>query len=71
MVFNGLSKSDLIVYNALLQSPSRVSISQLASLCNCHPITVWRSLRRLEDDGMVSISRERRGIPNSYQVVKD
>lgn len=71
MVFNGLSKSDLVVYNALLQSPSQVSISELANTCNCHWLTVWRSLRRLEGDGLVIIKRDKPGVPNSYRVVRD
>lgn len=71
MVFNGLSKSDLVVYNALLDSPPKVSIQHLADKSNYHWDTVHRSLRRLESYGLLEITREKPGVPNTYKVVKD
>lgn len=70
-----LASSDKLVLVALLRN-SRAdrtaceSLGQLAAFCSCSPRTVQRSLRRLVDLGLVSISSRgcRRRGPTSYRL---
>ena len=73
MVFNGLSKSDLVVFNALLEADlsEPVSIGRLAAVSCYHPHTVKRALQRLSEYDIVRRERRRRGQPYRYQIRKD
>jgi predicted transcriptional regulator len=73
MVFNGLSKSDLIVFNALLESDlsQPVSSSDLAKITCYHQETVKRALKRLTEYQVIRRKRARQGQPYHYAVDKD
>jgi len=73
MVFNGLSKSDLVVFNALLAADlsKPVSIGRLAALACYHPNTVYNALNRLRDYGIIERRRDNVGQPYHYQIRKD
>ena len=73
MVFNGLSKSDLVVFNALLEADlsKPVSIGRLAALACYHPDTVRYALRRLSEHKIIQRERRRPGQPYRYQIRKD
>jgi predicted transcriptional regulator len=72
MVFNGLTKSDLIIFNALLKIDlsQPVPISDLASITCYHPKTVKSALKRLSDYQIIDRQREP-GQPYQYQIRKD
>jgi predicted transcriptional regulator len=65
MVFNGLTKSDLIVYNALLDLdlPGPVRSSEIARITCYHQWTVKEALKRLDEYGVITRNRERPGQP--------
>ena len=77
MIFNGLSGTDLIVYNALAEmlrpgQTREISAGQLAQKLNCHELTVRRSLKRLSDDfGLVNRRLAAPGLPYEYSVEDD
>lgn len=70
MVFNGLGKSDLVVFNALrecdLSQP--LPISKIASLTSYHWCTVHKSLIRLDKYGIISRSQDGPGQPYQYEI---
>ena len=69
MIFNGLTKSDLIVFNALNQCDlsKPVPVSQLADMTCYHPNTIQEALRRLEE--YVIIQRYRKGPGRPYRYI--
>jgi len=73
MVFNGLSKSDLVVFNALLAADlsKPVSIGRLAARACYHPDTVKRALQRLSEYNIIHRERRHPGQPYRYQIRKD
>lgn len=70
MIFNGLTKSDLVVFNALVQCDlSRpISYGDLAALTCYHPETVRQALSRLVEYRMVTRRREGAGRPYRYTI---
>lgn len=77
MIFNGLSGSDLIIYNALVDllepgQAKQVSSGQLAARCNCHPNTVQAALKRVADElGLVKRRMVAPGVPYEYTLPED
>lgn len=73
MVFNGLSKSDLVVFNALnecdLAEP--LPISTLARLTCYHARTIGTTLQRLEEMGIITRHRASLGQPYTYNIKKN
>lgn len=73
MIFNGLTKSDLVVFNALrecdLSEP--LSYGDLAALTCYHPETVRQALARLIKYRLVSRRQERPGHPYRYTIRED
>ena len=70
MVYNGLTGSDLIVFNILRGSDlsEPLPISRIAMLANYHYTTVQRSLQRLEAYDIVTRQREFIGQPYKYDI---
>lgn len=70
MVFNGLSGSDLVVFNALHESDlsKPLPISEIERLTNYHYHTIQRALKRLVDDYQIVVRHEGRGKPYSYSI---
>lgn len=71
MVFNGLTNSDLLVYNALIelhQEDQPLPASAIANLVCCHPQTVYGALARLVDYRLIARQRERRGQAYRYRI---
>ena len=70
MIFNGLTKSDLVIFNALIECDlSRpVSYGDLAALTCYHPETVRQALARLVDYRLITRRRERPGHPYRYTI---
>lgn len=71
MVFNGLSHSELVVFNALREHdlPAPVSISKLAFLTGYHNRTIERALTKLEDCQVINRRRDRHGQPYTIEIV--
>lgn len=75
MIFNGLSKSDLVVYNALADmlsmSPRRqISNGQIANKTGYNERTVRLSLKRLEVWELVDRDQPAPGTPYEYRLVE-
>lgn len=75
MIFNGLSKSDLVVYNALADmlsiAPRRqISTGQVAAKTGYSENTVRHALKRLYDWEMVDRQQPNPGTPYEYQLVE-
>ncbi len=75
MIFNGLSKSDLVIYNALCDllqlDPQRpISSYELAQQCSYHQNTVKAALGRLVGWQIVARRRERPGQPYEYKILE-
>jgi predicted transcriptional regulator len=70
MVYNGLAKSDLIVFNILKDSDlsKPLPISRIAMLANYHYDTVRLALQRLETYEIVIRQRKLRGQPYRYSI---
>jgi predicted transcriptional regulator len=70
MVFNGLQRSDLIVFNGLLECDlsNPVPISELERLTCLHYNTIRLALMRLNDYQMIIRERERRGQAYKYNI---
>ena len=70
MVFNGLGKSDLVVFNALrecdLTQPLPTSV--IARLTSYHIETVRRALLRLDQYGIIARRRDSSGRPYQYSI---
>jgi len=76
MIFNGLSKSDLVIYNALadmlqIDPSGQISISRLADKSQYDERTVMRSLRRLVDWRMINRRRDKNGVPYQYHLLEE
>lgn len=73
MILNGLKGADLIIYNLLYLSRNRLQLTagQIAYLTCYHPNTVFNTLKRLEEMGLIERRRDRRGQQYSYEVKKD
>lgn len=70
MVFNGLTKSDLVVFNALLESDlsKPVPISELSRLTCYHSKTISRALDRLVGYDVITRWREDNAKPYQYHI---
>lgn len=70
MIFNGLAKSDLVVFNALnecdLSEP--VPISKIILLTCYSDFTVRQALNRLIDYQIITRYRAGRGHPYTYRI---
>jgi RIO-like serine/threonine protein kinase len=70
MIFNGLAKSDLVVFNALnecdLSKP--VPVSKLIRLTCYEERAIRRALTRLVDYQIITRHRAGRGYPYTYQI---
>lgn len=76
MIFNGLSKSDLVVYNALADmlngKPRRqISAVQVAHKTGYADKTVRIALKRLVSFELVDRTPTAPGQPYEYELVKD
>ena len=75
MIFNGLSKSDLVVYNALVdllnvhQLP--INARLLADQTCYSERTIYSVLNRLVDWKMVRRRREKTGVPYEYRILDE
>lgn len=75
MIFNGLSKSDLVVYNALADMLSttprrKISAVQVANKTGYTENTVRIALKRLADWEMVDRDQPAPGTPYEYKLVE-
>lgn len=74
MIFNGLSKSDLVVYNALADmlntKPRQISAGQIANKTGYSDRTVKASLKRLVEWEMVDREQSVPGTPYEYRLVE-
>jgi predicted transcriptional regulator len=70
MVYNGLTKSDLIVFNVLNDSDlsEPIPISRIAMLSSYHYNTVYQALLRLLEYEIITRHRSRRGRPYQYKI---
>lgn len=70
MIYNGLAKSDLIIFNVLKDSDlsNPLPISRIAILANYHYRTVITSLQRLEKYGIIVRQRKSLGQPYKYRI---
>ena len=75
MIFNGLSKSDLVVYNALADmlngKPRPISAGQVACKTGYSNKTVRVALARLVDWELVDRTPTGPGQPYEYDLVKE
>jgi predicted transcriptional regulator len=73
MMFNGLSGSDLVIFNALAEYdlPATIPASQISNLTGYSLFTVWRALRRLENYQIICRHRESNGQPHTIEIVDD
>lgn len=73
MLFNGLSGSDLVVFNALAEYdlPTPVPASKVSHQTGYCTRTVLRVFRRLEDSQIVCRHREGNGLPYTIDIVDD
>lgn len=77
MVFNGLQNSELTVYNALLEllgdQPQQwqpISYSDIARLVNCHVETVYNTMPRLIEWGLVARRGGGHGKRYEYRITE-
>jgi predicted transcriptional regulator len=73
MIYNGLTKSDLVVFNVLSDSDltKPLPISKIAILSSYHYKTVYRALRRLNKYGIISRHRAAEGQPYRYNIKRN
>jgi len=75
MIFNGLSKSDLVVYNALADmlngKPRQISAVQIATKTGYSHVTVRNSIKRLVSWDLIGRTTTAPGQPYEYELVKD
>jgi len=75
MVFNGLTGSDLVVFNALYQFkdllPKRIPSSDLVRLTGYHHRTVQAALCRLDQYQVIRRRREAPGMAYIYYDIDD
>ena len=70
MVFNGLQRSDLIVFNGLLECDlsNPVPASEIERRTCLHRNTIYMALKRLHDYQMITRKRDRVGQAYQYKI---
>lgn len=75
MVFNGLSGSDLVVFNALYRYkdhlPQPIPANELVRLTGYHRDTVLSALNRLDQCQIIRRRRDSLGQPYIYEDIED
>lgn len=69
MVFNGLQKSELIIFNALVSLPrKRFYITELQCLTGYNKNTIHNSLKNLQDNGWITYTKPAKFSPYTFEI---
>ena len=69
MVFNGLQKSELVIFNALVYLPrKRFHITELQCLTGYNKNTIHSALKKLQDDGWITYNKRGKFDPYYFEI---